>query len=65
MARRYCRRGSSDGSVLITLAIIAIVALPVIGMYKIFRGDKDDKLLGTVLMGIGLTIWIAIAIMGN
>lgn len=65
MSRRYRGRGSSDGSGLIALAIIAVVALPVVGLYKIVKGDEDDKALGTVLLVIGLILWIAIAIMGN
>ena len=50
MSRRYRGRGSSDGSGLIAMAIIAVVALPVVGLYKIVKGDEDDKALGAGLL---------------
>ena len=53
MSRRYRGRGSSDGSGLIALAIIAVVALPVVGLYKIVKGDEveygDDVLFGGII----------------
>ena len=64
MSRRYRGRGSSDGSGSIAMAIIAVVALPVVGLYKIVKGDEDDKALGAVLLVIGLIIWIVILNLG-
>ena len=65
MSGKYRAKGCSNGNGLIALAIIAVVALPVVGLKKITSGNDDDKALGKVLLGIGLLIWFAIIIMSN
>lgn len=66
MRRRFGRgRGGLDGSGYIALILMAIVALPIIGIYKIVTGNEDDKAIGTVLLIIGIIIWIIMAVVSN
>lgn len=66
MRRRFGRgRGRLDGSGYIALILMAIVALPIIGIYKIATGNEDDKAVGTVLLIVGIIIWIIMAVVSN
>lgn len=63
--RRRFGRGGLDGSGYIALILMAIVALPIIGIYKIATGNEDDKAVGTVLLIVGIIIWIIMAVVSN
>ena len=58
------RRNHSDGaSSALAIALIAIVAMPIFGIYLLTRNNETDKVLGTILTVLGIILWIVIFIM--
>ncbi len=62
--RHYHRhRGSSSddsGMGCLVMIILAMVAMPLVGLYMAFKGKDDgQKVLGVVLTIVGIIIWIA------
>lgn len=58
---RYGRRSSNDDDMsgCLVYAIIAIIAMPIVGLYLIFEGDTDGKkAAGVVLLILSLLFWI-------
>ena len=56
MARR-CKR--NDAEDLVMNFIVLLLVLPFIGAYLMCRPEREKKILGGVLFGIGLVVWIA------
>ena len=46
---------------LIVKFIILILALPFVGIYLMCRQEPDKKILGGVLLAVGIVIWIAMS----
>ena len=63
--RRRFGRGGLDGNGCLALIFMAIFALPIIGIYKIATGNEDDKATGTILLIVGIIIWIIMAVISN
>ena len=57
MARR-CRK-QNDAEDLAMNFIVLLLVLPFIGAYLLCRPEQEKKILGSVLFGIGVVIWIA------
>ena len=58
------RRNNSDGATsTIAFALIALVAMPIFGIYLLTRNNETDKTWGTVLTVLGIALWIAIGVM--
>ena len=64
MRRRFGRDGL-DGNGCLALIFMVIFALPIIGIYKISTGNEDDKVTGTILLIVGIIIWIIMAVVSN
>ena len=58
------RRGDDSGGGCLVLLILAIVAMPIAGLYLITKKDGDDgtKAIGWILLILGAVIWIYIAL---
>ena len=54
--------GDSGGNCLILL-ILALIAMPLVGLYLIIKSDGDEgtKVIGWILLVIGIIFWIYIA----
>lgn len=58
------RRGGSDDSGMgcLVMVILAMVAMPLVGLYILFKGNDDSqKAIGAILTILGIIIWIAAA----
>ena len=65
MYRRHCRCNDGDGGIItfIAMIIIALYALPIVGIYQLVaRKSADSKVLGGVLLVVGIILWIMIGI---
>lgn len=64
--RHYHRhRGSgSDGSSIgcLVMIVLALIAMPLVGIYMLITGkDSSQKIIGTILLIVGIIIWIVAA----
>ena len=58
--KRSGSRGSSDGDIIGCVAILflCLVAMPIVGLIFLIKGDDDSqKLIGLVLVIVGLILW--------
>ncbi len=52
-------RNSGDSGIgMLVIAILAIAAMPVVGLYFLFREDSSNRGLGVVLLILGIGLWI-------
>ena len=60
---RHGRGGSDDsGMVCLVMIILGMVAMPLVGLYMLFKGEDDgQKAIGVILTIVGIIIWIAAA----
>ena len=64
MARRGRGSNGIDGS--LAIIILGLVALPIVGLVMMFNSkNEDDKVLGGILLVVGIIIWIFIGIASN
>lgn len=64
MARRG--RGGSDIDGSLAMIILGLVALPIVGLVMILNSKtEDNKVLGGVLLVVGIVLWIIIGIASN
>lgn len=56
MARRNSGGSDGAGSCLVLLAGI-LIAMPVLGIYLLTKGNDDDKAVGLILLVLGILIW--------
>lgn len=55
--------GGGDLMGLIAVALLAIVAMPLVGGYVLVTGkDEGSKLLGGALLVVGLIVWAALGL---
>ena len=64
MRKRFCS-GKSDGNGYIALILMAIISLPIIGIYKIAKGNDAEKAIGVILLFVGIVIWIAVGVLSE
>lgn len=58
------RRNNSDGATsALAVVLIALVAMPIFGIYLLTRNNETDKTWGAVLTVLGIVLWIAIGVM--
>lgn len=64
MAHRHChhgngRRGSDDSAIgCLVMVVIAMIAMPIVGLYMLFTAeDTDKKTLGVILLIVGIILW--------
>ena len=57
MARRCSKR--NDAEDLVMNFTVLLLVLPFIGAYLMCRPEREKKILGGVLFGIGLVVWIS------
>ena len=60
----HWHRGGSDDSGMgcLVMIILGLVAMPLVGLYMLFKGDDDgQKAIGVILTIVGIIIWIAAA----
>lgn len=55
--------GGDSGGNCLTLLILAMVAMPLVGLYLILKSDGEEgtKVLGWILLVLGTIIWLYIA----
>lgn len=64
MARRG--RGGSDIDGSLAMIILGLVALPIVGLVMMLNSKtEDNKILGGVLLVVGIVLWIIIGIASN
>ena len=64
MARRG--RGGSDIDGSLAMIILGLVALPIVGLVMMLNSKtEDNKVLGGVLLVVGIALWIIIGIASN
>ena len=54
--------GQDSGIGCLLMALVGIFALPIVGMFLLFKEHPDDKALGAVLMVVGIVIWVIISV---
>ena len=57
------RKSSDSVNTVIALALIAIIAMPIFGIYLLTRNNETDKTWGAILTVLGIILWIAIGVM--
>ena len=64
MARRG--RGGSDIDGSLAMIILGLIALPIVGLVMMLNSKtEDNKVLGGVLLVVGIVLWIIIGIASN
>lgn len=58
MSRRGRHHNNDSGSGCLAAIFIAIVAMPLIGLHMVLKGDEDQRALGIILTIIGVILWI-------
>ena len=62
---RGCYSGGSGDGIITFLAVVllAIIAMPLVGGYMLVSGkDEGSKLLGGVLLVVGIIVWLIFGI---
>ena len=64
MARRG--RGGSDIDGSLAMIILGLIALPIVGLVMMLNSKtEENKVLGGVLLVVGIVLWIIIGIASN
>lgn len=42
----------------VVILLLAIFAMPIVGLYMVSKGDEGQKVMGIILMIIGVILWI-------
>ena len=60
--RRRHHGGDDSGAGCLVAMILALIAMPLVGLYLILKQDGDDetKAIGWILLVVGAVIWIFI-----
>ena len=62
---RHHNRNSSDATSALAFVILAIIAMPLFGIYLLTRENATDKLIGRILTIVGFIIWFIMAIVSQ
>lgn len=54
------QNSNSDGALAIFIALIAIVLMPIAGIYLLTKDSPKEKVIGIVLTIVGIILWIAL-----
>ena len=57
------RKSSDSGNTAIAIALIAIIAMPIFGIYLLTRNNETDKTWGAILTVLGVVLWFVIGVM--
>lgn len=60
----YNKNNSNDfpGLGCLVTILLAIIAMPIVGLYLVFAGKGNDtKLIGMVMLVIGVILWISMS----
>ena len=60
MARRCSKK--NDAEDLVMNFIVLLLVLPFIGAYLLCRPEREKRILGGMLFGIGVVIWISMGV---
>ena len=60
MARRTCKKSAGDE--LAMSFLVLLLMLPIFGVALIGSKDPTKKTIGTVLLVVGLVIWLAMSV---
>lgn len=57
---RYGRHHHNDDSGFgcVVILLFAVFAMPIVGLYMVFKGDEEQKVLGIILTIVGAILWI-------
>lgn len=58
MGRRGGRGNDDDAIGCLLIIVFAFLAMPIVGLYLIFRGNESDKAIGIILLTISVVILI-------
>ncbi|MBE5876829.1 MAG: hypothetical protein E7290_08105 [Lachnospiraceae bacterium] len=62
MSRRY-RKNDADGMGCIVILLIAVFAMPLVGIYLALAGEESEqRVLGVALTIVGILVWIGLGI---
>lgn len=50
---------SDEGGSCLVMVVLIIFFMPLVGIYYIFTGDEGEKVIGVLLLLIGIAIWVA------
>lgn len=60
---RYRRRKDDDAAMgLIVLLLLIVFALPLVGLYYLLQNDPSKRILGTILLIVGIILWIIVGV---
>ena len=51
------RRNDDAGLGCLVMIVMAIFAMPLVGLYMISKGDEGEKVIGVLLTIVGLILW--------
>ena len=54
------QNSNSDGALAIFIVLIAIVLMPIAGIYLLTKDSTKEKVIGIVLTIVGIMLWIAL-----
>lgn len=57
MSRRGKRSGGGDTA--LAVIILGIIAMPLVGIYFLCRDNENDRIVGGILLVLGIILWIA------
>ena len=60
MARRTCKKSAGDE--LAMSFLVLLLMLPIFGVALIGSKDPTNKTIGTVLLVVGIVIWLAMSV---
>ena len=61
---RNRRNNSGGASSALALVLLAIFAMPILGIYLLTRKNDTDRIWGAILTTLGLILWVAICVTG-
>lgn len=60
------RNNDSGGLGCAVMMIVAVVAMPLVGLYLLAAGKEDaQKILGVALLIVGIIVWIKFGMIGS
>ena len=65
MSNNSRSNNSSSGGGCLVAVIMAVIAMPLLGLYLAFAGESDDqKVIGVALLIVGIIVWIKLGMAG-
>ncbi len=57
MSRR--RKSSGGGDTALAILVIAVIAMPFVGIYFLCQDNENERVWGGVLLVLGIILWFA------